>query len=333
LCSIWFLIRRKSDQGAGRWCLDNLDDPVKAVLAALNIRYALAKFAKLSTKAGLTTGLVEIVKVGSRSDILGSTVDRCARLESIASAGEIIIDRPLYDAVRSYLKDYKRVQVSEPTTRVLTGVGEAEVREVWSEPFRGTFIRSSKQAFRLNEGGRLPLAEKVAFLEGTQSEMIEMGVGLSTFASYFHKFDKALFKEPVRRLVERGVSFKCLAIDPDAPVARTYCEDRKERNYLRNTKDVFDQLLSVKNEFLQDRLRGTFELYTYPHMPYFHAMCSDMGEERPRRSGRMLVSNYLSATKRADCPVMRFSARSNPKLFEAYWNSIRTLLRESHRCW
>jgi class 3 adenylate cyclase len=314
----------------GDGVLITFDDPLKAVLAALNIRYALAKVGKLFTKVGLTTGLVEIVKVGSRNDVLGSTVDRCARLESIASAGEILIDRPLYDSVRSYLKDYKGVLVSHPTTCVLTGIGETEVREVYSEPFHGSYLRSSRQAFRLDEGGRLSLAEKVKFLEGTQSEM---GIGLNTFASYFHKFNRALFKDHVRSLVKRGVSFKCLAIDPDTEVARAYCEDREEQDYLRGTKSVFDQLLKVRDEFLCDNLRGSFELHTYPHMPYFHATCCDIGEERPSRSGRMIISNYLYGTKRSDCPVVRFSARSNPKLFDTYWSSIRGLLRESHRCW
>jgi len=308
-------------------------DPLEAVLASANIKFGLAKFAKLSTKIGLTAGLVETVKIGSRRDVLGLAVDRCSRLESLASAGQILIDGPLFDAVRSFLKDYAMIRISAPTIRALAGIGETEVREVLVEPVRGSLLRSSKEAFQLNEGGRLPLSEKVAFLEGTTSEIIEMGVGLSTFASYFHKFDKALFKEPVRRLIRRGVSFKCLAIDPRSSAAKAYCHDRQEQHYLRDAKIAMDQLRSVRDEFVQEKLSGSFEFYTHSHVPYFHGMCSDIGYDQPSRHGRMIVSNYLFATKRADSPVMRFSARSNPKLFETYWKSVRALLRTSSRRW
>jgi class 3 adenylate cyclase len=309
------------------------DDPLRAVLASVNVRYGLAKFANLSTKVGLTTGLVEIIKVGSQTDIIGSAVDRCARLESIASAGQIVIDRPLFDAVRSYLKDYRGLRVGEPVMQTLSGIGDAEVREVLIGSTHGKFQRFAREAFRLYEGGRLPLAEKAKFLESAQSEVIEIGIGLVTFATYFHKFDKSLFKEPVRRMIKRGVSLKCFAIDPDTENAKIYCKDRQESDYLRDAKGAFDQLRTVKEEFLRDQLPGSFELYTFHHIPYFHAMCADIGEDQPSRNGRIVVSNYLFATKRADCPGLSFSARSNPKLFGTYWKSIRAMTSESHRLW
>jgi class 3 adenylate cyclase len=317
----------------GDGVLMTFSDSLKAVLAAVNIKYGLARFAKLSTKIGLTVGLIESVKIGSRRDVLGSAVDRCARLESIASPGQIIIDRPLYDAVRSYLKDFLRIRISASITRSLPGIGETEVREIFAEPTRSSFLRSTKESFQLNESGRLPLSDKVAFLESTKSEVIEIGVGLSTFASYFHKFDKTLFKEPIRRLIKRGVSFKCLAIDPDAPTSKIYCQDRDEADYLRDVKTAIGQLRRVKEEFRQEGLSGALELYLYSHLPYYHAMCSDIGEDRPSRGGRMVVSNFLFATKRSDCPVIRFSARSNPNLFETYWRSVRALVNASDHRW
>ena len=309
------------------------DDPLKAVLAAINIRIGIEKFAKSSTKVGLTTGLVEKVKIGALSDVLGSPVDRAARLEALALAGQIIIDRPLFEAIRSSLVDYKGVRVSDPTTQFLPGLGDTEVREVIAGPTRLAPMRAIKGTFWLNEGGRVPVAERVRFFQGAGTEVIEIGIGLTTFADYFHASHRGLFKQPVRELIKRGVSYKCVAIDPDSRMAEIYSGDRDEPSYQTEVETAMMQLRDVKEEFAREGLRGSFEMYTYAHFPYYHAMCVDIGEERPDTKGRIAVSNYMFATKRADCPVMRFSANSNPRLFETYWNSVRALLRTCRRRW
>lgn len=308
-------------------------DSLKAVLAAINLKRGLEKYAGLSTKVGITSGLVEKVRIGSRDDVLGSTVDRCARLEALAQPGQIIIDRPLFEAVRSFLKDYENVGVSDPMTQILPGVGETEVREVFAGRARPIPLGAFKGAFWLNESGRLPLAEKARFLEGARDEVIEIGVGLTTFADYFHAFDRTLFKEPVRKLLQRSVVFRCVAVNPNSQAAKVYSGDRGEPPYLREVKESIRKLREVRDEFRRDRLRGSLEMYTYARIPYYHAMCVDIGEGKPSPNGRMVVSNYLFATKRADCPVMRFSAKSNPRLFETYWHSVRAMLRESRRAW
>jgi hypothetical protein len=215
----------------------------------------------------------------------------------------------------------------------LPGLGETVAREVLVEGSPVASPRIIKRPFSLNESGRLSPTEKSRFVESARSEVIEIGVALTTFADYFHAFDAKLFKDPVRRALQRGVSFKCVTIDPDSEVARVYCHDREEPKYLEEITTTISKLKAVKDEFSRQNLLGCFEMYTYSHLPYYHAMCVDIGEDDPSPNGRMLVSNYLFATKRADTPVIRFSANSNPTLFSTYWNSVRKLLSSCRRLW
>ena len=45
----------------------------------------------------------------------------------------------------------------------------------------------------------------------------------------------------------------------------------------------------------------------------------------------MLVTSHLHGLAHDKAPALQFSRRSNPELFEAYWSSIRHILRDSTR--
>ena len=59
----------------------------------------------------------------------------------------------------------------------------------------------------VNELGRMPIHEKVTFFSDARSEVIGFGLSLSTFADVFESRPAHEYKEPVMRLLEKGVNF------------------------------------------------------------------------------------------------------------------------------
>lgn len=102
------------------------DDAVKACNAALDVEKVTWKIKNCSTKAGLTSGYVEEVKIGNIPDILGSTVDRCARIQSMALPGQILLDKALLVSIDSFLRDNPDISISEPNIVDLKGIGQTE---------------------------------------------------------------------------------------------------------------------------------------------------------------------------------------------------------------
>ncbi len=310
----------------GDGVLITFKDAIDACRASLAIKQALRKVGNLKTKAGITFGHVEHVALNRATDILGDVVDRCARIQALAQPGQILIDRALRDAVRSILKDYAEVWLSESIAVWLKGIGETEVYELSTKRWGFVGAAGIKGMFKVHEEGRLSLPEKVAFIEGADTEVIELGIALTTFADYFVSRKPSEFKQPVKQLVAKGVRFKCLALDPNWNAGKLYALDRREKAYIQEVHQSIKTLRGIRDEFVREKFRGSFEVYLYSHFPYFHAVAVD---GRNEKAGRLTVSNYLYGTARAKCPVLQFSRASNPEMFKTYWGSIQRLLAGS----
>jgi hypothetical protein len=178
---------------------------------------------------------------------------------------------------------------------------------------------------RFYESGRLPLDQKLAFLRDAKYEVIEVGIALRTLIGYFEQRPYPEFKEPIRKLLKDGVNFKFLLLNPDSEIARKYAEDRKEPDLLENIRRSIRILCRLKDEFKAAGLPGAFEIFVYSHFPSCYVMLVDPMEGE----GRMLISHYLYATKRADAPVIEVRKSSNPILFEKYYKFVKTLLDDS----
>lgn len=136
-------------------------DPLQAVLAAVNARAALALTDGLQTKIGLTLGRVERVRLGEVDDVLGAAVDRCTRLQSAAGPNQIVLDSPLVDAVRSYIGDYRDLQLAGPEPLALAGLGPTSLYTLLDAYV--TTPREVKRPFSWNETGRMLVTEKAQF--------------------------------------------------------------------------------------------------------------------------------------------------------------------------
>jgi len=104
-------------------------DPLSACLTAVNLQHVTAK-RKMYFKGALTLGIVEELKIKGNLDVFGSTVDRCARIEKCSLPNQILLDKLLYDAVETFLKQYDDIQVGELLTTELKGCGKQELHEI-----------------------------------------------------------------------------------------------------------------------------------------------------------------------------------------------------------
>ncbi len=181
--------------------------------------------------------------------------------------------------------------------------------------------------FTLHEGGRRTINEKVALIQTAKCEVIELGIALCTFSSYFEQRASYEFKDHVLEILRHGVVFKCVTMDPDCELAAKYAEDQADTEFLDRIRSSLKFLKALSNEFKQLELPGKFEIYVYYHVPYFHAVCVD-GDET---DGRMFIHPYMYATKKAETPGFEFSKSEHPVMFEKYWASVKKVLADSRQ--
>lgn len=171
------------------------------------------------------------------------------------------------------------------------------------------------------EGGRLELGQKVEHLKRAESEYLEVGISLSTLASYFHSRSPMEFKEHFIEQLKRGVNFKFIILDPDSNVAVIYENDRNEsdrRDKIKHTIEVFKKL---KEEFAEAEYEGDFSVYTYSHLPCYSIQFADPSTD----NGRALISHYLHGVHNAQAPVIEISKSANRRMFETYYQSVQYL--------
>ena len=306
----------------GDGCLLTFDDPLNAINAALEIRTLIDKTGEISTKAGLTHGYVEEIEINGTIDLIGSTVDRCARIESMALPGQILIDYSLLRNVESFLRDDPNIIISPPVKVNLKGIGETLLHEISKEEegFHNNII-----PFNIYETGRLSMDEKVLFMKFAKKTVIELGTGLTSFSDYFISRRPEEFKNEVVNLLKKGVNYMCLLLDPNWDIAIKYAEDRKEYNLLVEIKESILKLKTIQKEFKNMNLKGEFEIRVYSNFPYFHALVIDPEDE----NARMRITNYLYDTTRSQSPVMQFGKIINEILYQVYWNSIQSIYNNS----
>jgi len=186
--------------------------------------------------------------------------------------------------------------------------------------------------FTFYEDGRLPIAQKVDFISEAKQEVIEFGVVLNTFAGYFFSRNEKEFKQHVQGLLTKGVHFKCYLLDPDCEETNMYFSDLAkhlpdELKSIGKIREAIEKLGKVQQQFINAGYRGTFEIFAYQHIPanYFMTVDGDSPD------GKLMVSHYVYGLSRANCPVLEFSKKNNPALYDRYWDSLKMLAQNARR--
>jgi hypothetical protein len=183
------------------------------------------------------------------------------------------------------------------------------------------------ESIKFHHEGRVPVQYKTAFFANAQHEVIEIGVRLNTFSTYFTSQNDQVYKVHIIKLLERGVNVKGYILNPDSHEARIYFLDRakvqsKENDAIDEMKRIKENLCSLVREFAQMGLKGKFEIYEYRHIPYgnFFVVDGAAGE------GKMMVSNYMYGIRRAESIVWEFSKKANPPLYRKHWESVQKFI-------
>jgi len=191
--------------------------------------------------------------------------------------------------------------------------------------------RNKGKGFIFHDEGRLNQARKVDFFSTAKKEVIEFGLTLNTFSTYFENRSDAEFKNPIRKLLKNGVNFKCYLIEPDNQLAHHYFEDRQkvvedEKNIVEKIRqEIIPRLKKVEEELNSEGYSGKFRVFKYKHIPNNYFLAVD-GESK---TGEMMVSHYLYGIKRGKCPVIEFNKSDNRDLFRRYWDSLNFLIKNA----
>lgn len=297
-------------------------DAEQACLCAINVIEAITKL-ESQTKISIASGKIEQLDIDGVPDVFGAVVDLCARIEKFAFPNQILIDSVTHASILPYLKNYWDLTISKPMKAVIKG--HDDKKELFEIASMSRGLKNQLNIpFQINEDGRLLIDDKVSFILNAKSEVIELGIRLREFTSYFTSRNPSEFKNHVIELMKKGVILKCFALDGKWAL-ENFIIPNSEKKYYEEIDETLNQLNEFKKEISEMNLDGRVEIYTYQHIPMFHAQCTD-GESS---EGKMTISNYLTGIKRSQCPVIQFSKQTHPKLFETYWTSIHKIIENS----
>lgn len=308
----------------GDGVLCRFDDPVKACMAAINVK-VMCKNLGLISSTGISMGLVGVYsdELGIE-DVLGATVDRAARIQSLALPFQILVDNSVLDGVESHLKDYKDIVFSNYFEVTLKGIGPVRMSEISIKKLGLT--NGMMFPFRIHEDGKLSVSDKVNFFKTAQNTFDIIGIGNTTFLKYLTGLKPSEFKDHIRNLLASSVTVNIYCLDPNFKSAIRELELHGETKYANELRLTIKDFCKVRELFNEEGLPGTFNVFTYKRHPLYHCFSIDNNDSV---NGKFLVSNYLYGVSKPSSPVIEFSKRSNKTLFDAYTKSIEELKSES----
>lgn len=311
----------------GDGALVSFDDALKACRAALNLRYATMEL-DIDMTAGLTIGRPIRVDLDNGGfDLLGDVVNRAARIQSLALPGQVLIDETLYTTLRADLNAQPGWEAdTAPRKAYAKGIGTLLVYEIclgahWH------LRRQLATPYFVDANGRPSFAEKVALLEGARSEIVEIGIGLTSFARYFTEERPEQFRDPLRAHVRRGVNVKCFMVDPEYSPAISWIEEQGDEHYAAGADAARRTLQDEGRFYKRENYDGRLYVYNYRRVPEFWCLGVDVNDER---EGRMFYASYILGRRRSENPVTQVSRSSNPKLYEVFLSSINAVRNNSN---
>jgi len=184
---------------------------------------------------------------------------------------------------------------------------------------------------RLHHGGRRSQEYKVNFMATAKREVLEVGIRLRAFRDNLKYVGRDIYRQPVERLLARGVNFKCYLLNVKAPAVKAYIEDlatvqKKELSSYEVVPEVIKDLTEFCETLRAKKYPGTFELYQYAHIPQNHFFVVDNGLDD---QAKMMISNYIFGVPRGQCFVMEFSREDADVLYDQYKTSLEHLIGDA----
>ncbi len=174
-------------------------------------------------------------------------------------------------------------------------------------------------------GGRRDEEDKIELMKNTQPGdiIIEMGLRLNSFSTYFLLKRDDKFKNRIEKLLQSGVHLHCLLLKHDGQFAKAYFMDRakilpKEQTAFEQMPTILEDLKSVRKEFNEKGYKGKMELFQYDNCPQYHALVA---------RDKMFITHYIYGIERRNGPVLEIHQTEQSALFEKYLTSINYIIK------
>lgn len=187
-------------------------------------------------------------------------------------------------------------------------------------PLEGSF-RANVLSQRMSEIG------KALLIQNAEREIVDLGTALNTCSNYLVSRAKpGTYRSTVLKLLERGVDYVCLALDPNSKNAEFYGNSRKE-DLVGKIRKSLDKLKEFRTETMGRP--GRFRICLYDQLPYCAAILLDR-----ERDGAALFAPYMPqfeglTIERQDSPHMFVTRSVETKVFQQIVGIVNALLHSS----
>jgi len=170
--------------------------------------------------------------------------------------------------------------------------------------------------------------DKARIVQYATTEIVDLGTALRTCSYYLTSGHRPEFYRPkLIKLLDNGVNYICLALNPDSDAAKYYAALRNE-DLKSDVANSISRMTRFANEV--KRKPGKFELYLYSSLPYFAAIVIDRKKE-----GLLIYSPYMPSLsglqiERADSPHLVLTKTKFPQLFGQIDSYVDILLKDHH---
>lgn len=257
--------------------------------------------------------------------IAESTLTNIKKFNPALKKGKTVSPKTLSKAAASFKK---LVQVTlskifnerQLTFEYMKGAGEIIAAPIINTPDGGEKII-------YHSGGRKTMEYKISFMEQapTNTTIIELGVRLHSFSTYFDNASDEIYKNRVRKILAKGINLHCLMMDFRHELTKTYFQLRTaarpaEKGKFEEMKEVSERLRALQFELNNEGYSGKVGLFNYVQFPEYHALVV---------KDKMLISPYILGEKRGNCPVIEIHKNKAPNLFRRYLQSIHFIKKQA----
>lgn len=172
-------------------------------------------------------------------------------------------------------------------------------------------------------GGRRDEEDKILLMRNAQPGdiIIELGLRLRNFSSYFITRRDDKFKNHIEKLLASGIHLHCFLLNPSGIFAELYFKDRakeisSEIEAYKQMPLIIENLKKTRQEFNSKNYKGKMELFQYDSTPQYHALVS---------GDKMFVTHYIYGVERRNGPVLEIHKAKQPELFKKYNQSINAI--------
>lgn len=175
---------------------------------------------------------------------------------------------------------------------------------------------------------RLSEKEKATIIRHARSEIIDMGTASRTCSYYLGSTQRPIYyKDQVIKLLDLGVNYTCLLLNPESETMDIYSKLRGE-NLKERTLDSLHRLGSFAKEV--EEKKGHFKVYLYSLLPYFACIAVDRKD-----GGSLIFSPYMPnfenlKIERADTMHFLLSKEQDDNVYNQINNCIDTYLEDKH---